>query len=312
MTTSQLAALSGGRVVSVKYRLAPQNPFPAGLLDVFVTYLSLLYPHPNSAHQPLDPSTIVFAGDSIGANLLYALMQIILLTQNNPPITFHSRTVKFPLPLPAGLASMSFAGDTINSLPSFLHNRVHDLFLETPWSLPSYPACELWPAYPPRPEIDAATSAFVHPFISPALAHNCRGMPPLSFIVGEELFSDAANAVARRAAQQGVQVDWIQFQAMPHCFATLPGLDTSSQAKTCMRKWAAFCKDCVEPGDIKRPKVNAVKIEFRDGTENKIALEDGSSEPLPLSDVEQRIYRRIKQHEKEFQIAWQEKITSKL
>ena len=43
-TTKKLAKLTGGRCYSVRYRLAPQNPFPAALLDALVSYLTLLYP----------------------------------------------------------------------------------------------------------------------------------------------------------------------------------------------------------------------------------------------------------------------------
>ncbi|KAL8937992.1 MAG: hypothetical protein Q9216_004135 [Gyalolechia sp. 2 TL-2023] len=312
-TTSQLAVGTGGRVVSVKYRLAPQYPFPAGLLDVFVCYLSLLYPHPRSTHQPISPSTIVFAGDSSGANLLYALLQTIQLTKQHSPISFHSHIVEFPLPLPAGLASVSFAGDTLNSLPSYELNRVNDLYLDIPWSHPSYPACQLWPTKPPRSQVYAATSAYAHPFISPALAHECRGMPPMWFAVGEEQFIDASRAVARRVAQQGVQVDWVQFEAMPHCFAALPGLNTSWQAKACMEKWAAFCKACVEPENVDRPKVRAVKMEFSGGMEKGMDLEeDESTVSLPLPDVEQRIHTRIEQDEDEFRINWERKLAAKL
>lgn len=178
-TTSRLAALSGGRVASVKYRLAPQCPFPTGLLDVLVAYLSLIIPPPHSPHQPIDPSTIVFAGDSSGANLLYALLQILRVTRQYPPITVHGRTVKFPLPLPAGLATLSFYGDPLASLPSYSLNRVNDLYLEIPWSHPSYPKCELWPTNPPRSQIYATTRAHAHPFITPALSHDCRGTPPM-------------------------------------------------------------------------------------------------------------------------------------
>lgn len=311
-TTSQLAEISGGRVISVKYRLAPQHPFPAGLLDVFTSYLSLLYPHPLSAHRPIDPSTVVFAGDSSGANLLYAVLQIIQLTQQHSPITFHSHTVTFPLRLPAGLASLSFAGDTLNCLPSYILNRVNDLYLDIPWSHPSYPTCELWPVKPPRSQIYAALSAYGHPFISPILPHDCEGMPPMWFAVGEEQFIDGSRAVARRAAQKGVQVDWMQFEAMPHCFAALPGLNTTRQAKTCMQKWATFCKECVEPKNGDRPESRAVKWEFSSGVEKEIALEDESALALPLADVERRIHARIEQYEDEFRINWQRNLTAKL
>jgi len=62
-TTKKLAKLTGGRCLSVKYRLAPQNPFPAALLDSLVAYFYLLYPPPGSFHEPVKPEDIVFAGD---------------------------------------------------------------------------------------------------------------------------------------------------------------------------------------------------------------------------------------------------------
>lgn len=69
--TKTLAKLTGGRCYSVRYRLAPQNPFPAGLLDAFVAYFTLLYPPPGSFHEPVRPEHIVFAGDrSVGCFLL--------------------------------------------------------------------------------------------------------------------------------------------------------------------------------------------------------------------------------------------------
>ena len=39
---AKLAALTCGRVLTVGYRLAPQNSFPAALLDILIAYLSLL------------------------------------------------------------------------------------------------------------------------------------------------------------------------------------------------------------------------------------------------------------------------------
>ena len=62
-TTKKLAKLTGGRCYSVRYRLAPQNPFPSAVLDALVSYLTLLYPPPGAFHEPVQPGHIVFAGD---------------------------------------------------------------------------------------------------------------------------------------------------------------------------------------------------------------------------------------------------------
>jgi acetyl esterase/lipase len=62
-TVLKLAKLTKGRCYSVRYRLAPQNPFPSALLDALVSYFTLLYPPPDAFHEAVKPEHIVFAGD---------------------------------------------------------------------------------------------------------------------------------------------------------------------------------------------------------------------------------------------------------
>lgn len=61
--TRKLAKLTRGRVYSVRYRLAPQHPFPSALLDALVSYFTLLYPPPGAIHEAVPASDIVFGGD---------------------------------------------------------------------------------------------------------------------------------------------------------------------------------------------------------------------------------------------------------
>lgn len=62
-TTKKLAKLTGGRCYSVRYRLAPQHPFPAALLDALASYFTLLYPPPDAYHEAVKPEHIVISGD---------------------------------------------------------------------------------------------------------------------------------------------------------------------------------------------------------------------------------------------------------
>lgn len=64
--TFKLARICGARVFAVDYRLAPQNPFPAALIDVLVAYLHLLFPPPGALHDPVDPAKILILGVSAG------------------------------------------------------------------------------------------------------------------------------------------------------------------------------------------------------------------------------------------------------
>lgn len=67
-TTKKIAKLTGGTCYSVRYRLAPQNPFPAALIDALQSYLTLLYPPPGALHDPVKPENIVLAGDRCVTN----------------------------------------------------------------------------------------------------------------------------------------------------------------------------------------------------------------------------------------------------
>ena len=72
-TTKLLAKLTGGRCYSVRYRLAPQNPFPAALIDALLSYLNLLYPPLGAFHEAVKPEHVVFSGDRYVGGLTRSL-----------------------------------------------------------------------------------------------------------------------------------------------------------------------------------------------------------------------------------------------
>ncbi|KAJ3327159.1 hypothetical protein HDU93_002109, partial [Gonapodya sp. JEL0774] len=59
-------ARAGIKVLSIEYRLAPENPYPAALADTHSAYKYLLA-------QGISPSRIILAGDSAGGNATLAL-----------------------------------------------------------------------------------------------------------------------------------------------------------------------------------------------------------------------------------------------
>lgn len=83
------------RVLAPRYRLAPQFPFPCGLLDCLAAYLHLLTIQP--------PETILLGGDSAGGGMTVALL-VLLRDQG--------------IPLPAGAILLSPWVDLTHSFPS--------------------------------------------------------------------------------------------------------------------------------------------------------------------------------------------------
>ena len=252
--TSRFAHSTGGRCLTFRYRLAPQHPFPAALLDALVCYLSLLYPPRDAFHEPVPPASVVFAGDSAGATLALALTQILLLVGSST-VLFHGAEVS--LPLPAGIAVLSAGLDVTLGFPSWQTNAPHDIFSDT-WSFlaPGYPTCAIWPSDPPRGHVYCEISTMLHPLVAPAFARSWEGAPPMWFAGGQERFADSAKTAAEMAARQGVQVWYEEYEEMPHDFpimsATWVWAKTEEwpQSVRCMEGWVNACRVFGEGGRV--------------------------------------------------------------
>ncbi|OAP63299.1 hypothetical protein AYL99_02526 [Fonsecaea erecta] len=245
---SRLARLTGGRGYSVRYRLAPQNPFPAQLLDGLVAYLSLLAPPKGLPHDPVPAKHIVFAGDSAGANLAVALLQLLLSLQRMAVSSIKFHGVDVPVEVPAGICLNSVWADISRSLPS-INKNAHLDYLDPPTAegvskadpLPD----NLWPARPPRANIFCNASMMTHPLVSPLAAgpELWKGMPPAWLCLGNEGLEDEITILARRMHQGGGVVDFVGYEGMPHCFAMV--FPKNSKSRDCFERQANFCSDVV-------------------------------------------------------------------
>lgn len=174
----------GMSVLTIDYRVAPENPYPAALEDAYAAYLWLL-------EQGWYSEQIILAGDSAGGGLAMALCHY-LRDQGKE--------------LPCGIVAMSPWTDLTASGESYDTNYEKDpLFGKTRDSL-IYNKEYVGDHDP----MDA--------YISPMFG-DFRGFPPMLIQVGsyEMLLSDSVD-VAAKARGQGVKVRLSIYEGMFHIF----------------------------------------------------------------------------------------------
>ena len=167
------------------YRLAPQNPFPAGLDDCEQAFLGLL-------ERGFKPSQIVLMGDSAGGNLIFGLMQ---------------RIRKAGIGMPACAIAISPVTEMarIHGSPSLYHFKDTDALLP----LAALPAFATF-------YTDPLNST--HPEVSP-LYMDCAGLPPLFFIASkEEILMNDTIMLAERCYEAGVHTTCHIWPTLPHAF----------------------------------------------------------------------------------------------
>ena len=171
-------------VLTIDYRVAPEDPYPAALEDAVRAYNWLL-------DRGYPGNRIIVAGDSAGGGLALALC--LYLRDHG-------------IELPGGIIAMSPWTDMTASGESYETNFEKDpLFGNTRDSLiynRDYLGLE-----DPR-----------NPYISPAFG-DLTGFPPMLIQVGsyEMLLSDA-QTVAQKAKKQGVKVRFHIYEGMFHVF----------------------------------------------------------------------------------------------
>ena len=303
-TCSRLAQLTGGRCLNVRYRLAPQNPFPAALLDTLICYLALLYPPEDSFHKPVAASRIIFAGDSAGGNLAFALLQLLLQinrTSSEPSsaapnsINVYNQSISLPLPLPAGIACTSPWLDTSRCLPSITNNAKYD-YLPPPLTahrVATFPTCDLWPTDPPRGDVYSELPMLTHPLVSPLAASSWEGSPPVWVGLGEEMLADEIKHVASKLACQGATVRFEQYEGQCHCFGQIFEALGVVPARKMVWNWATFCQMAAK-GVVKESK--SIWVKGR-GCEEEVEVD--AMDLSPFSDEDVRYAMRKAQRQRE-------------
>ena len=208
---------------------------------MLLTYLSLIDPPDGTFHDPVSPSNILLAGESSGGNLCLGLLQLLLHFERLglKHLPWNARLV--PLELPASVGVLSCYCDQSDCMPS--RSRTADVDYsaqEAFYNMPNFPSDLIWPTHPPRYSAYCQGTALCHPLISPMNTKDWSGAPPMWLACGEESVLDSNKIIARRAAGQGVIIQWEEYTGMPHIFPLLPGLQGTPQFETCLRSWASF------------------------------------------------------------------------
>lgn len=180
----RLGRAARARVLLVKYRLAPEHPYPAAVEDAIKSYKWLI------ENQKVDPSKIVIAGDSAGGGL--TLVTLIKLRDDK-------------IKLPAAGVCLSPWTDLALTGDSLIRNAKADPFLkfyDIAFMADLY-VCENDPK---------------NPYISPLYAE-LQDLPPLLIHVGTaEIIEDDSVRFAEKAKKAGVEVTLDVFSDMIHVF----------------------------------------------------------------------------------------------
>ncbi|SDB24446.1 alpha/beta hydrolase fold domain-containing protein [Bauldia litoralis] len=217
-----LAAESGRAVIGVEYRLAPENPFPAGLNDVIAAWRAV---QADPAAYGIDPGGLVLSGDSAGANLALAA-------------TLHEIEASLPVPDGCLLFYGTYAVDF--STPSY--NDFAEGFGLTTAMMQRY-----WDWYAP----DAGARS--GPLAAPMAASDdaIRALPPLHLLVAEcdPLASDT-HALAARLKRLGRDDDMRVEPGVVHGFLQMTQHLAAARASVSAAAMAAnrFLEDANKNG----------------------------------------------------------------
>ena len=190
-----LAKASGCAVVSVDYRLAPENKYPAAVEDA---YAATKYVAEHAAEFGIDSSRIAVGGDSAGGNLA-GVVSLLARDRGGPRLKF--QLLIYPL--------VDF-NDQSASMSQFGQGDYFLTMEGMDWFKKSYLASE-----------DAARE----PSASPINATDFRGLPPAMVITAEcDPLRDQGEAYARKLEAAGVQVELKRYEGMIHPFLSLAGI----------------------------------------------------------------------------------------
>jgi acetyl esterase/lipase len=187
---------AGCAVLSVDYRLAPEQPFPAAVEDCFA---AVQWAVEHAAELSGDPQRVLLGGDSAGGTLSAVVAQ--MSRQKGAP-NLAGQVLFYPSVNSAALDTPSYKefGEKSLGLPT----------RDVNWFLDQYTP-------DPKDRLD--------PRVSPLLEKDLRGLAPALVVTAEfDVLRDEGEAYAGRLKEAGVPVKLLRCHGMIHGFLSLAGL----------------------------------------------------------------------------------------
>ncbi|KAJ1992612.1 hypothetical protein H4R33_000938 [Dimargaris cristalligena] len=212
LTAAHLAKTCNLRLLSADYRLAPEYPFPGGLMDVISTYLALIDPTGTGSFQPAD---IIFCGDSAGGAL--ALATMMYLRDNN-------------LPLPRAAALMSPWVNFYCDTPSYITNQPVDIIHPDFGNYPELSQTKYTGlALDDSRFLERCDHSYIH-----ILEANLAGLPHILVQYGDaDMLHDDFPIWIKRLATTVPPIDYTveEYPDMPHIFQLFADIDVPSASQ---------------------------------------------------------------------------------
>jgi acetyl esterase len=182
----ELAHSTGAVVVSVGYRLAPEDPYPAGLDDCEAV---TRWAYANASVFGTSHDSVVVCGESAGGNLAAA---VTLRLREAGDVVLAGQVLIYPTV--AGTAIYPSAEEFDGLVISRKRGRS-------------------WDAYTGGRNLDD------DPFAVPLSAPDLKGLPPALVVLGGcDVLRDEGRAYANRMRDDGVAVDEVCYPGQPHGF----------------------------------------------------------------------------------------------
>lgn len=204
---AEMALRTGCVVVSLQYRRAPENPFPAAHEDMWAAW-QWLYSHANLLG--VDPCRIALGGDSAGGHLALGCAIRRVLDGGSMPVAdrlllWYPNTERMARTESRALFDKGF-GLTGEAMEYF------------------------WRCYEAGNAYDAE-----HPILYPGHMRQLPILPPAVIVTAEfDLLRDEAENYAHRLQAAGSRVTLLRAQGLPHSFARL--LEESRSAGAWVRR----------------------------------------------------------------------------